>query len=155
MLDSLIGGYFNPQGPRGPRLLTSSTLSSCWRFQSTRPSRASTASRQWTGLVLQDFNPQGPRGPRPCPASPSLASHRFQSTRPSRASTLMTFFTIMLTEISIHKALAGLDLKAPGLKMTTTYFNPQGPRGPRRCWVLRCRYALTISIHKALAGLDG
>ena len=56
----------------------------------------------------------------------------FQSTRPSRASTP---FKLLFTLLKI-------------------YFNPQGPRGPRRIpagWVVLFSF---ISIHKALAGLD-
>ena len=59
--------------------------------------------------LKEHFNPQGPRGPRPHLKSGWLAS-----------------------VISIHKALAGLDL---------TLFQPR-------------EAAKVISIHKALAGLD-
>ncbi len=55
-------------------------------FQSTRPSRAST-----------------------CEAERAEGFHRFQSTRPSRASTDNGDELEEFTEISIHKALAGLD----------------------------------------------
>ena len=78
----------------------------------------------------------------------------FQSTRPSRASTGSSIDNSSLEDISIHKALAGLDIdyvinmakaiisihKAlAGLDIRRrtmagnyTNFNPQGPRGPRR-----------------------
>ena len=82
-------GDFNPQGPRGPRLQIQGTslfshisihkalagldgayvklMEVILRFQSTRPSRASTdvlLCRSHDGIY---FNPQGPRGPRPFP----------------------------------------------------------------------------------------
>ena len=34
--------------------------------------------------------------------------------------------------ISIHKALTGLDLMLSGTAQIASYFNPQGPHGPRR-----------------------
>ena len=77
---------FNPQGPRGPRPFYVIIFHPPEEFQSTRPSRASTQSRQTgtgrgaisihkalAGLDPTDtkhipeeinFNPQGPRGPR-------------------------------------------------------------------------------------------
>ena len=60
--------HFNPQGPHGPRLWSMRNGFICAPFQSTRPSRASTAEHQETGSV-----------------------GGFQSTRPSRASTIMGF----------------------------------------------------------------
>ena len=78
-----------------------------------------------------NFNPQGPRGPRHGPYRNAWTIDGFQSTRPSRASTIVENAGLMGIVISIHKALAGLDLA-------------------------RCKYQaqLDISIHKALAGLD-
>ncbi|ENZ23990.1 hypothetical protein HMPREF1087_04472 [[Clostridium] clostridioforme 90A1] len=131
-------GYFNPQGPRGPRLSSraphqglkkfqstrpsrASTLAaqsgnwSVWQFQSTRPSRASTTRIGKERTMRTDFNPQGPRGPR-------------------RVSKNVTLFAYC---ISIHKALAGLDTAFPGGRWHRLYFNPQGPRGPRRCTATR------------------
>ena len=147
------------------------------RFQSTRPSRASTLS--------------------PIKA---LTIPLFQSTRPSRASTQVLGRAARHLRISIHKALAGLDYDAArkctyvvsisihkalaGLDESWRqsahplwlyfnpqgprgprqdkvarlsfflYFNPQGPRGPRRELLIINRDVLLISIHKALAGLD-
>ena len=107
LLNSL---YFNPQGPRGPRLSSTTpfmvmglisihkalagldvtdpeVIEKARKFQSTRPSRASTGSMAPTLPEQHNFNPQGPRGPRPYGAA----------GRPGSA------------DISIHKALAGLD----------------------------------------------
>ena len=78
-------------------------------FQSTRPSRASTIIIMWL-LLLHNFNPQGPRGPR------------------LHFSSVISFRDY----ISIHKALAGLDLHS----------------------LLESLVPCLISIHKALAGLD-
>ena len=60
----------------------------------------------------------------------------------------------MATEISIHKALAGLDYSAGPGSIDAKDFNPQGPRGPRQLIVGHAIQDLTISIPKALAGLD-
>ena len=127
--------HFNPQGPRGPRRFWRRNLAECRRY----------------------FNPQGPRGPRPTlpgdiyngivfqSTRPSRAStivynvhfvkRKFQSTRPSRASTNRRDSHVSDGNISIHKALAGLDISMFMVMLRTGYFNPQGPRGPR----LRCR----------------
>ena len=78
---------FNPQGPRGPRLFA------CFSIRE-----------------VKNFNPQGPRGPRPNPMWYKGGDNRFQSTRPSRASTVGRRWFPMSTYISIHKALAGLDV---------------------------------------------
>ena len=101
--------YFNPQGPRGPRRL-----------------------KLKDGKILGHFNPQGPRGPRRLQAISLLSVWRFQSTRPSRASTNRNGYSEILLQISIHKALAGLDLQYGALEFFHNYFNPQGPRGPRQ-----------------------
>ena len=81
--------------------------------------------------ITWNFNPQGPRGPRLFPRLREVTGVGFQSTRPSRASTLRETGHRGKGNISIHKALAGLDLTA------------------------NCVLAEDIiSIHKALAGLD-
>ena len=123
---------FNPQGSREPRPWG---LHQGWQgliFQSTRLSRASTGHtllRFWgipisihkalasldgggwervrTGLY---FNPQGSREPRHDKVSNPGNRHRFQSTRLSRASTILLPELCFFTAISIHKALASLDL---------------------------------------------
>ena len=56
--------------------------------------------------------------------------------------------------ISIHKALAGLDVLLLIVQYLHFYFNPQGPRGPRRIQPTSGNGCCPISIHKALAGLD-
>ena len=123
------------------------------RFQSTRPSRASTARRRKAAMrdtIFQSTRPSrasttmslnpniqiGFQSTRPsrastCEAERAEGFHRFQSTRPSRASTDNGDELEEFTEISIHKALAGLDFD-----------------------LLNKIRELRISIHKALAGLD-
>ena len=123
--------YFNPQGPRGPRPSSSLDKVQIYRFQSTRPSRASTylfkeddimskvsinkalAGRDLKTFVpfpdVKNYNPQGPRGPRLSSSHLPSACLRFQSTRPSRASTTRARRLENGNCISIHKALAGLD----------------------------------------------
>ena len=78
-------------------------------FQSTRPSRASTVLSAHNCLFLLYFNPQGPRGPRRGRGQHRPRTDTFQSTRPSRASTFPIRIPDTHSQISIHKALAGLD----------------------------------------------
>ena len=104
-----------------------------WRFQSTRLSRASTCRTPHVIRNVTDFNPQGSREPRrvhffdKAVTSPyfnpqgSREPRRnddpgvgrmkvFQSTRLSRASTNRNGLFRKILRISIHKALASLDL---------------------------------------------
>ena len=100
---------FNPRGPHGPRHAAEVLAYAEDLFQSTRPSRTSTFSRDLIRIGLSDFNPRGPHGPRrwsgsrpegrtdfnprgphgPRPDGSVLMSsaYIFQSTRPSRTST--------------------------------------------------------------------
>ena len=108
--ENIVTSYnFNPQGPRGPRLLDRKSYLLSKQFQSTRPSRASTRNRKL--------------------AFPGELE--FQSTRPSRASTPWNPAFTAFPSISIHKALAGLDHSLSFFPSLSNYFNPQGPRGPR------------------------
>ena len=124
--------YFNPQGSREPRQKPSQPSSSMGTFQSTRLSRASTLvstlchvnftfqstrlSRASTCLLdlpfyaISDFNPQGSREPRLVDAMYTGANY----------------------DISIHKALASLDVVIFFNLLIEAYFNPQGSREPRR-----------------------
>ena len=122
---------FNPQGPRGPRRMIPYTVFDKDGFQSTRPSRASTVSWDTLSLLLLYFNPQGPRGPRPVVAAlpPSLVMISIHKALAGLD--LSQSAGEYRPDISIHKALAGLDLDV--------------------AWKASCGM---ISIHKALAGLD-
>ena len=60
--------------------------------------------------VTGDFNPQGSREPRLIHASADDCLKLFQSTRLSRASTPLCIVGQKYLYISIHKALASLDL---------------------------------------------
>ena len=169
--------HFNPQGPRGPRLTVSLSLTSFTALISIHKALAGldkgnryqnvsfviSIHKALAGLDFKyrrcraeyiNFNPQGPRGPRPMGR---YSSH-------------------LLLRISIHKALAGLDEKDCGFSNGYINFNPQGPRGPRQRRFDRSRprvnfnpqgprgprhlvfflnwHNILISIHKALAGLD-
>ena len=79
-----------------------------------------------------NFNPQGSREPRLNRTRRIGTQSRFQSTRLSRASTCGQPVSQLGTKISIHKALASLDIS---------------------CLCFTCNPL--ISIHKALASLDG
>ena len=122
-------------------------------FQSTRLSRASTASHFHTstecvisihkalaslddlglidGLSAANFNPQGSREPRLNCLTDVAIPALFQSTRLSRASTSQPFCIIQARNISIHKALASLDIVPYICQHLIAYFNPQGSREPR------------------------
>ena len=148
--------YFNPQGPRGPRPSLCCFIFSLFqisihkalagldvsphpppptwsRFQSTRPSRASTRAYQSVLNWAAKF-----QSTRPSRASTKSSRMRrsaakiFQSTRPSRASTPVSQPKVETVEISIHKALAGLDVFYFLSFDSDSHFNPQGPRGPRQ-----------------------
>ena len=151
---------FNPQGPRGPRLLITLPPSYCLRFQSTRPSRASTDTqiqpatpspisihKALAGLDLylnrkvgdsNDFNPQGPRGPRQYNvAGPKTASYfNPQGPRGPRhvsSPDYQIFYSFQSTRPSRASTLCG-DYS----QYTPTDFNPQGPRGPRQVFWIQC-----------------
>ncbi len=80
--------------------------------------------------------------------------HKFQSTRPSRASTSVNLKIKPPSDISIHKALTGLDYPVVHLAHLVCTF--QSTR-PSRASTISSTSATTfrsISIHKALTGLD-
>ena len=79
----------------------------------------------------------------------------FQSTRLSRASTCNAGCGYTTNIISIHKALASLDLGYLAGTGQLQHFNPQGSREPRLDFYLYPCHITNISIHKALASLDG
>ena len=62
-----------------------------------------------TDETYNHFNPQGPHGPRRMSLPIRGGDNLFQSTRPSRASTFAIEFIFIDFDISIHKALTGLD----------------------------------------------
>ena len=124
--------YFNPQGPRGPRPEMPNRIIKESIFQSTRPSRASTARFQMMDILLGDFNPQGPRGPRPLLRAWRATFRHFNPQGPRGPRHLKNRTLTVNKTISIHKALAGLDEE----------------QSKNKAMIRR------ISIHKALAGLD-
>ena len=123
------------------------------KFQSTRPSRASTNK-------LEQFR----------------LYNLFQSTRPSRASTFWEAIKQLPEKISIHKALAGLDVtklfgRSPagifqstrpsrastGISLSKGSFLQFQSTRPSRASTIHphiFKSKWKISIHKALAGLD-
>ena len=146
-------GYFNPQGPRGPRLFSTPDKSIGIGI-SIHKALAGLDNKDFQSYHrLNYFNPQGPRGPRHSAFVNPFSINGFQSTRPSRASTDHAYRVVDVTKISIHKALAGLDSSKrrpevvpeisihkalAGLDFIAVLpepiiqnFNPQGPRGPR------------------------
>ena len=131
-LQGRLSLYFNPQGPHGPRRGNCIYRNADKLFQSTRPSRAST--------MIQYF---------------SICVVPFQSTRPSRASTQFLAVRGSSRNISIHKALTGLDDFPVLSAQEHLHFNPQGPHGPRQRQSAYPFSSPNISIHKALTGLDG
>ena len=82
-------------------------------------------------LRAKHFNPQGPRGPRRFSIRPFRRSSDFNPQGPRGPRLYEASDNPTFKRISIHKALAGLDLRRPSTMFHLTYFNPQGPRGPR------------------------
>ena len=100
------------------------------------------------------FNPQGPRGPRHYGPLKIALPQPISIHKALAGLDVGLFLDVVNQLISIHKALAGLDDWRNGMKQQRLYFNPQGPRGPRRETAMYDLYDEGISIHKALAGLD-
>ena len=100
------------------------------------------------------FNPQGPHGPRrqALPASHALSDISIHKALTGLDSAGVA--TPKCFNISIHKALTGLDFVRHILRFQVSYFNPQGPHGPRLGADLSLLNRYNISIHKALTGLD-
>ena len=168
---------FNPQGSREPRRLFFWLLPTFWpisihkalasldqqlepleagqrKFQSTRLSRASTASGYCCRWCNNHFNPQGSREPRLPPQSLKLLIKPYfnpqgsreprqvkkakndvlddfnpqGSREPRRLSALYIGINCL---ISIHKALASLDMRGIWTMRSSSDFNPQGSREPR------------------------
>ena len=80
----------------------------------------------------QNFNPQGSREPRHFVSHLMWRIWSFQSTRLSRASTCSGVKSRPELIISIHKALASLDLGGAATRSNGRDFNPQGSREPRQ-----------------------
>ena len=99
---------FNPRAPRGARRRTGARFSTVWKFQSTRPARGATLSREYDRYenVFQStrpargatsrfppgvrhppsFNPRAPRGARPaCNISKSCWPNSFNPRAPRGA----------------------------------------------------------------------
>ena len=101
-------------------------------FQSTRPSRASTLQLTDSRRNRAYFNPQGPRGPRRYKSGLKDTLQQISIHKALAGLDSVGDYVIRgVNGISIHKALAGLDQK-------------NKLNGPNK----------SISIHKALAGLD-
>ena len=99
---STLPEYFNPQGPHGPRQKGNKVTRVTEKFQSTRPSRASTQFPQYR-KPNNTF-----QSTRPSRASTTdhlyiVSNLLFQSTRPSRASTAIftNFFQLFFSFLSI------------------------------------------------------
>ncbi len=101
-----------------------------------------------------NFNPQGSREPRRIITDVCLKRKIFQSTRLSRASTPGNTVNYCKTAISIHKALASLDMMQTRCSVSCKIF--QSTRLSRASTSIdEMLNALPkISIHKALASLD-
>ena len=146
---------FNPQGPRGPRRVSKNVTLFAYCISIHKAlAGLDTAfpGGRWHRLY---FNPQGPRGPRRCTATRLSLGARFQSTRPSRASTRTCAAKNKDDDISIHKALAGLDPPDSSEVANITEFQSTRPSraSTQERFMIEIQ-ANFISIHKALAGLD-
>ena len=109
--DGFIGGgriHFNPQAPCGAR------------------HQQQSSSRQ-----TYHFNPQAPCGARLITASDLMRSPVFQSTGPLRGPTKMIISFTQRKTISIHRPLAGPDVRQRPFPGYQSEFQSTGPlRGP-------------------------
>ena len=123
---------FNPQGSREPRRALGKNSSG----QNQISIHKALASLDYPQSNLNKeeiyFNPQGSREPRRIITDGCLKRKIFQSTRLSRASTSPIVFGVSEQGISIHKALASLDLYVNNFTNGNINFNPQGSREPRQ-----------------------
>ena len=124
------------------------------KFQSTRPSRASTGGQTAGPPAPIHFNPQGPHGPRLTISTIRSGTRIFQSTRPSRAATgrqqpnVSWNWRFQSTRPSRASTVSSL------LDDFLDAFQSTRPsRASTRLPVLRLS-EFVISIHKALTGLD-
>ena len=154
--------YFNPQGPRRPRPAQDARAIEDVTFQSPGPSQAPTFIQSILHIHQNHFNPQGPRRPRRREDSILLvidisipralagpdnrggsvqtAAKRFQSPGPSQAPTPYLFFILFPSKYFNPQGPRRprrwgrwRDRRRP------EYFNPQGPRRPRRHSTLFCK----------------
>ena len=124
-------------------------------FQSPGPSQAPTIIITTHFGFLTVFQSPGPsQAPTIC-NFPINVDNIFQSPGPSQAPTRLSPEYRPTETISIPRALAGPD---PRLRRHSTdshsYFNPQGPRRPRRFYTAKNANQQIISIPRALAGPD-
>ena len=99
---------FNPQVPRGARLISALLISVSFYFNPQVPRGARPYSSCSINPCL-DFNPQAPRGARPlCPPTLHLL-RKFQSTGSSRSPTAVEALACAFVSISIHRLLAEPD----------------------------------------------
>ena len=148
-------GHFNPQGSREPR------RGACARTEqddtdfnpqgSREPRHGFAAAKDY----FNDFNPQGSREPRPFSATLYFSQSRISIHKALASLDLIYPSTDMWTSISIHKALASLDL---GFRGGFKYHNISIHKALASLDLLLLEvfpHILQISIHKALASLDG
>ena len=122
---------FNPQGSREPR------RGACARTEqddtdfnpqgSREPRHGFAAAKDY----FNDFNPQGSREPRPFSATLYFSQSRISIHKALASLDLIKDGTCIVPDISIHKALASLDSWPPAADDNAVYFNPQGSREPR------------------------
>ena len=105
-------------------------------------------------ISLRYFNPQGPHGPRQAHNPQKTQSVYFNPQGPHGPRQVAYSIQHPPWDISIHKALTGLDVVLLRSGRKNVYFNPQGPHGPRQWYYLDQGGKMSISIHKALTGLD-
>ena len=101
------------------------------QFQSTRPSRASTYLQAPARAEYKNFNPQGPRGPRRRCSSRESCGGYFNPQGP-RGPRLVFGPVVMPTLLFQSTRPSRASTSRNGiLASLRPYFNPQGPRGPR------------------------
>ena len=104
-------------------------------FRSTRPSRASTKVTFDVPADAKNFDPRGPRKPRRRTCGRKAAYFNFDPRGPREPRHGdMTGLSVNM-RISIHEALASLDITAGELQdRCFGNFDPRGPREPRQLY---------------------
>ena len=85
------------------------------KFQSTRLSRASTCLHSLVKYTTMDFNPQGSREPRPLVQGRPIGHGRISIHKALASLDVNAIVLFPTLEISIHKALASLDALGSGV----------------------------------------
>ena len=126
---------FNPQAPRGARLLR---IPGHYipHISIHRPLAGPDGKARRLTVRFRNFNPQAPRGARQKLPSVRTSKGHFNPQAPRGARRRHEIQPCRHDSISIHRPLAGPDIRSKTGCRDVGHFNPQAPRGARRIWIL-------------------